>query len=89
MTDDQAELRKLWRQYWKTYSATQAAWVELGSPYPPPNCAPLPDELRGLNCGATTRAGKPCKRRDLYGSGRCRLHGGLSTGPRRSNPTKG
>ncbi|WP_366140981.1 HGGxSTG domain-containing protein [uncultured Desulfovibrio sp.] len=28
------------------------------------------------------RAGTPCKRKDLYGNGRCRLHGGLSTGPR-------
>ena len=33
-------------------------------------------------CGAKTRAGTPCKRRDLYRSGRCRLHGGLSTGPK-------
>ena len=32
-------------------------------------------------CGARTRAGTPCKRRDIYASGRCRLHGGLSTGP--------
>lgn len=32
-------------------------------------------------CGAKTRKGTPCKRRDLYGNGRCRLHGGLSTGP--------
>jgi hypothetical protein len=35
-----------------------------------------------LRCGAKTRAGHPCKRRDLYASGRCALHGGLSTGPR-------
>ena len=33
-------------------------------------------------CGARTRAGTPCKRRDLYRSGRCKLHGGLSTGSR-------
>ncbi|RKT46805.1 HGGxSTG domain-containing protein [Thiocapsa rosea] len=33
-------------------------------------------------CGAKTRAGTPCKRRDIYPSGRCRLHGGLSTGPK-------
>jgi hypothetical protein len=33
-------------------------------------------------CGAKTRAGTPCKRRDIYQSGRCRLHGGLSTGPK-------
>ena len=42
----------------------------------------LPLECRDLACGATTRAGTPCKRRDLYRSGRCKLHGGLSTGPR-------
>lgn len=39
---------------------------------------PPPD----ATCGARTRAGTPCKRRDIYNSGRCRLHGGLSTGPR-------
>ena len=36
---------------------------------------------KGGICGARTRAGTPCKRRDLYYSGRCKLHGGLSTGP--------
>ncbi len=33
-------------------------------------------------CGARTRAGTPCRRKDLYENGRCRLHGGWSTGPR-------
>jgi hypothetical protein len=34
-------------------------------------------------CGARTRKGTPCKRRDVYDpNGRCKLHGGLSTGPR-------
>jgi hypothetical protein len=32
-------------------------------------------------CGAKTRSGQPCKAQALT-SGRCRLHGGLSTGPR-------
>lgn len=32
-------------------------------------------------CGARTRKGTPCRRKDLYESGRCPLHGGLSTGP--------
>ena len=36
----------------------------------------------GLTCGARTRAGTPCKRIDLLACGRCRMHGGLSTGPR-------
>ena len=39
-------------------------------------------EMVKLYCGAKTRAGAACKRKDLYRSGRCRLHGGLSTGPR-------
>ena len=32
-------------------------------------------------CGAKTRAGHPCRRRALR-NGRCRNHGGLSSGPR-------
>jgi len=32
-------------------------------------------------CGARTRKGTPCRRRDIYENGRCPLHGGLSTGP--------
>jgi hypothetical protein len=32
-------------------------------------------------CGAKTRAGNPCKRLDTAHNGRCRLHGGKSTGP--------
>ncbi len=52
------------------------------------------DELVGLlasmglvpsTCGARTRSGTPCRRRDLYASGRCKLHGGLSTGPKTSD----
>lgn len=33
-------------------------------------------------CGAKTRIGTPCKMRVVEGKRRCRLHGGLSTGPR-------
>ena len=32
-------------------------------------------------CGAKTRAGQPCKRLDTARNGKCRLHGGKSTGP--------
>jgi hypothetical protein len=43
---------------------------------------PFPEQCRGLTCGAQTRLGSPCQRRGLYGPNtRCRLHGGLSTGP--------
>ncbi len=40
----------------------------------------LPKEQRP-RCGAKTRSGAPCKAQALT-SGRCRLHGGLSTGAR-------
>ena len=44
---------------------------------------PFPEVCRGMTCGARTRQGTPCQRRDLYGpNARCRLHGGLSTGPK-------
>src|SRR5438874_13713175 len=33
-------------------------------------------------CGAKTRAGRPCRMRVEFGKTRCRLHGGLSTGPK-------
>jgi len=33
-------------------------------------------------CKAQTRAGQPCKKRPSPGKMRCRLHGGLSTGPK-------
>lgn len=46
------------------------------APFPP-----FPDELRSLTCGARTRAGTPCKQTGLHTNGRCKLHGGLSTGP--------
>ena len=41
---------------------------------------PLPEECRDMTCGAKTRKGTPCKLTSLYGSGRCKLHGGMSTG---------
>ncbi|MGV8856746.1 MAG: HGGxSTG domain-containing protein [Devosia sp.] len=33
-------------------------------------------------CGARTRAGTSCKLKAIYASGRCKLHGGCSTGPK-------
>lgn len=33
-------------------------------------------------CGARTRSGTPCRSPAVYGNGRCKAHGGASTGPR-------
>lgn len=66
--DDQAELRR-------RYKAWSKAQREGRRP-------PIDPAFQDLRCGAKTRAGTPCKRRDLWDSGRCKLHGGLSTGPK-------
>lgn len=51
---------------------------------------PFPEAAHGLACGAKTRAGTPCRRRDLSSNGRCKLHGGLSTarGPPRAESVR-
>ena len=36
----------------------------------------------GILCLAKTRQGTPCQKPPLNGKTRCRLHGGLSTGPK-------
>jgi len=40
----------------------------------------MPEELRHIPCAAKTRAGTPCKRTDISSNGRCKYHGGHSTG---------
>jgi hypothetical protein len=41
-----------------------------------------PGYLTGLTCGARTRSGKQCRMTALEPNGRCKWHGGKSTGPR-------
>lgn len=45
-----------------------------------PPSRPFPDDLRDIRCEARTRAGTPCKRKDICLNGRCKYHGGKSTG---------
>ncbi len=43
----------------------------------------FPESCRGMLCGAKTRKGTRCKNDGLsHASGRCKFHGGLSTGPK-------
>lgn len=75
------DLRKKWRLYWKecnrVYQDRKKEGYRSQIPYPE-----FPQELRGLACGAKTRKGTPCKVKNIYANGRCKLHGGLSTGPK-------
>ena len=50
-----------------------SGWLKNGNPPGDPNTAP--------RCGAKTRKGKKC-RAPAMRNGRCRMHGGTSTGPR-------
>jgi hypothetical protein len=73
--------RKLWRRYFEVSELLFKKWEKRGF-IGPVNTPPFPEELRGMACGAKTRAGTPCKQKGLYLNGRCKFHGGLSTGPR-------
>src|SRR6185369_4651469 len=49
------------------------SWLKNGNPVGDPNSAP--------RCGAKTRRGTACQS-PAMANGRCRMHGGASTGPR-------
>lgn len=79
MKDDyQAQLRRKWIAYWREVQEARDAGYS--------NHLPFPQELHDLRCGAKTRAGTPCKMNALHRNGRCKLHGGMSTGPRQHLP---
>lgn len=83
--DAQADLRHAFRLANRRRHQAEAQLLAAGVP-----CYELAIHLRqedwslftDLRCGAKTRSGTPCKQRGLYACGRCRLHGGLSTGPK-------
>lgn len=79
MTDDAR--RKCWNEHFKRWTRSYNQ-QEKNSHHGIPNIPDFPDALRGLTCGAKTRKDTPCKITDLRRGGRCKFHGGGSTGPR-------
>ena len=73
------ERNEMARAELKDYAQRRKRWEKKRRRGPFPES--LPESFSSLECGARTRAGTPCKRKDLYINGRCKLHGGLSTGP--------
>ena len=78
-------MTETWTQLARRYSGrrqrrmeNRLAWAAAATPTKQPR---TPKSQRP-KCGATTRKGTPCKAPAVSGSNRCRLHGGLSTGPR-------
>lgn len=71
------------KTHYQEHDRIMGEWKKRGYQYPPPVFPSLPIELKDLTCGARTKAtGRPCRRKDIYSNGRCKLHGGLSTGPK-------
>ncbi|MCX7167872.1 MAG: hypothetical protein NTV11_16575 [Rhodocyclales bacterium] len=83
MSDSDTERRRLWCQHWKEFSRLHARYEVEDVDYRLREYPSFPEEARSLICGAKSkRTGQPCKRRDISGSnGRCKFHGGASTGP--------
>ncbi|MGZ8954884.1 MAG: HGGxSTG domain-containing protein [Methylovulum sp.] len=77
-----ADQRKQLKAYYTNFNVMYAEWLAYGDIHQRPKIEPLPDDLKSLRCGAKTRAGTPCKQKAIYINGRCKFHGGLSTGPR-------
>lgn len=74
--------RKKWRNYWEATWKLREAYDANDVDYRERSYPVFPEELRGLTCGAKSkRTGQPCKQVALYTNGRCKFHGGLSTGP--------
>lgn len=77
------ELRKKLKAYYRATAQAHQCWVNAGYPYGLCIMPKFPEECRGMLCGAKTRSGKPCKNDGTsYANGRCKFHGGASTGPK-------
>ena len=73
----------LLKEHYQEHSFKSARWADRGYSYPAPVFPIYPDECRGLRCEAKTRRGTPCKNDGTsYVNGRCKFHGGPSTGPK-------
>jgi len=71
------EQRKRLKAYWKRVFADGGYHPE-----------PMPADLIDLECGAKRKNGLPCKQKAIYTNGRCKWHGGCSTGPKTEDGKK-
>ena len=74
---------KALKTYYQQNELIFDAWEKQGYRYPPPTRPKFPECCIDLQCEAKTRAGTPCKNSGIkYANGRCKYHGGASTGPK-------
>ena len=83
--DPQSELRKRWKAAHAAQAKQRAALLARGVGEWDVHRRLTPFDwglFTELTCGAKgKRTGKPCALTTIYTSGRCKFHGGLSTGP--------
>ena len=76
------EQRKLLKRHRAECDRIRQEWERRKYRDPPPHFPAYPSECIDMTCGAKTRSGTPCKLTAIYSNGRCKFHGGLSTGPK-------
>jgi len=81
---NQNEVRVRYKSYYQQWQRLKKKLMDNGMyEYETYAHMPIyPREFHELRCGAKTRAGTPCKMKSIYANSRCKLHGGLSTGPK-------
>ena len=87
MVDAESDLgkdrRRRWREHFEEFYRLCEKYEAADTDYHCCDYPAFPEDLIGLTCGAKTkRSGQPCKNLSIYLNGRCKFHGGLSTGPK-------
>jgi len=84
-----ARVEALWLKIMNDNSEAEsrAAFFVRHGTWPPPVVLPswpeFPLECRDMVCGGKgRRSGGPCRCKEIYANGRCKWHGGASTGPK-------
>lgn len=73
---------KALKDYYRESTKRFDEWQTNSFQYPAPESMPFPEICRDMKCEAKTRSGKPCKNDGTsWANGRCKFHGGASTGP--------
>jgi hypothetical protein len=73
---------KALKAYYKASNEQFAKYEANGYQHIEPETMHYPEFCRGMKCEAKTRSGAPCKNDGTnWGNGRCKYHGGASTGP--------
>ncbi|MEO6422002.1 MAG: HGGxSTG domain-containing protein [Candidatus Nitrotoga sp.] len=77
------ERRRRWREHFEEIDRLRENYESDDTDYRWRVYPVIPEDLRSITCGARSkRTGHPCKNVSLYRNGRCKFHGGLSTGPK-------